>query len=116
MFTTHHIATGFAAALMLTVIGSAPATAMSSAVPIAYLEYDLTPYFNSMTGSESAFLYWRPNSGLESSYRGLFDYAPGEVARASPMIGYVPYLGYDLTRFYNLAPGCPLNNGPIPIC
>ena len=83
MFANHHIAKGFAAALMLTLIGSAPALA---AAPIEYLEYDLTPYFNSMVGPEPAFQYWRPNSGLESSYRGLFDYAPDVVVPAAPLV------------------------------
>ena len=48
MFTNHHIAKGYAAALVLTLIGSAPALAkpMSSVAPIEYLQYDLTPYFN----------------------------------------------------------------------
>jgi hypothetical protein len=80
-----------------------------------------------MMGSEPGFKYWRPNSGVESSYRGLFDYAPGAVVHASPMveavplpsIGYVPYTGYDLTPYYNLAPGCPLNrlsDDLTPIC
>jgi hypothetical protein len=107
MFTTQHIAKGFAAALMLTLIGSAPALTKpiwGDPAPIEYLQYD-----------------WRPNSALESSpYIGLFDYAPGVVVHASPMveagpvpsIGYVPYIGYDLTPYYNLAPGCPLT----PIC
>jgi hypothetical protein len=121
MFTSHHIAKGFAAALMLTLIGSAPALAKpmwSSAAPIEYLQYDLTPYFNLVIGSSPAYQYWRPNSGVESSYSGLFDYAPGAVMHASPMIeaaplssiGYVPYIGYDLTPYYNLSPGCPLSN------
>jgi hypothetical protein len=129
MFATHHIAKGFAAALMVTLIGSAGALAkpMSPPAPIEYLQYDLTPYFNSMMVSESAFQYWRPNSGVESSYSGLFDYAPGAVVHASPMVEpaplpateYVPYIGYDLTPYYNLAPGCALH-GPsdnlAPIC
>jgi hypothetical protein len=122
MFTTHHIAKRIAAALMLTLIGSATALAKpiwSDPAPIEYLQYDLTPYFNLMMGSSPAYQYWRPNSVVESSpYRGLFDYAPGVVVHASPMveaahgIGYVPYIGYDLTPYYNLAPGCPLT----PIC
>jgi len=124
MFTTQHIAKGFAAALMLTLIGSAPALTKpiwGDPAPIEYLQYDLTPYFNSMRDSSPAYQYWRPNSALESSpYIGLFDYAPGVVVHASPMveagpvpsIGYVPYIGYDLTPYYNLAPGCPLT----PIC
>jgi hypothetical protein len=130
MFTSHHIAKGFAAALMLSLIGSAPALAKptgTSAAPIDYLQYNLTPYFNLMMGSSPIYQYWRPNSGVESSYRGLFDYSPGAVVHASPMveavplpsIGYVPYIGYDLTPYYNLAPGCPLNNlsdDLTPIC
>jgi hypothetical protein len=130
MFTTHHIVKEFAAALLLTLIGSAPALAkpiQSSAAPIEYLQYDLTPYFNSMMDTSPTFQYWRPNSGIESSYRGLFDYAPGALVHASPMVEaapsphteYVPYMGYDLTPYYNLAPGCPLSkpsDDPIHIC
>lgn len=120
MFTSHHIAKGFAAGLVLTLIGTVPALSkpMSSAAPIEYLQHDLTPYFNLMMGSAPAYEYWRPNSGVESSYSGLFDYAPGAVVHASPMVEpaplpsteYVPYIGYDLTPYYNLAPGCPLSN------
>ncbi len=120
MFTTHHTAKGFAAALMVTLIGSAAALAKpmwSPPAPIEYLQYDLMPYFNSMMDSESVFQYWRPNSGVESSYRGLFDYAPDAVVHASPMVEPaplpslgVPYIGYDMTPYYNLAPGCPLSN------
>jgi len=120
MFTIHHIAKGFATALMLTLIGSAPALVKpmwSDPAPIEYLQYDLSPYFNLMIGSYPAYQYWRPSSRLESSYRGLFDYVPGAVVHASPIveavpapsIGYVPYIGYDLTRYYSLAPGCPLS-------
>ena len=111
MFAKHHIAKGFAAALMLTLIGSAPALA---AAPIEYLQYDLTPYFNSVMGS--AYQYWWPNLAVESPYSGLFDYAPDAVLQASPMVEVaplphiVPYIGYDLTPYYNLAPGCPLSN------
>src|SRR5690349_4277963 len=103
MLTNLHIAK-FPAALMLAVISSALALATpirSSAAPIEYLEYDLTPYFNSIRGSEPALEYWRPNLAVESPYSGLFDYAPGAIVHASPMVeGYVPYLGYDLTRYY----------------
>jgi hypothetical protein len=63
MLTNHHIARGCAAALMIAVIGAAPALATpmrSSAAPIEYLEYDLTPYFNSMRDSEPAFQYGGP--------------------------------------------------------
>ena len=98
MFANHHIAKGFAAALMLTLIGSSP-----------------------------AYEYWRPNLAAESSYSGLFNYAPGAVVHASAMVEaaslphteYVPYIGYDLTPFYNLAPGCPLrylSDDPTHIC
>ena len=121
MFTTHRIAKGFAAALMLIMIGSSPALAKpmgSDSAPIEYLQYDLTPYFNLMMDSPPAYQYWRPKSGVESSYHGLFDYAPGALVHVSPMagplpsIGYVPYIGYDLAPYYNLAPGCPLS----PVC
>jgi hypothetical protein len=130
MFTSHNIAKGFAEALMLTLIGSAPTLAKpmwSSAAPIEYLQYDLTPYFNLVMRSSPAYQYWRPNLAVESSYSGLFDYAPGAVVHASPMVEaaplqhteYVPYIGYDLTPYYNLAPGCLLSNrsdDPIHIC
>jgi hypothetical protein len=124
MFASHHIAKGFAAALMLIPIGSAPALAQaSSAAPIGYLQYDLTPYFDLMVRSSPTYQYWRPNSEVESIYSGLFDYAPDALVHASPLaeaaplprIG-VPYIGYDLTSYYNLAPGCPLSSGPIRIC
>jgi hypothetical protein len=50
--------------------------------------------------------------------QGPFDYAPGAAVHASPIVEaapspyteYVPYIGYDLTPYYNLAPGCPLSN------
>jgi hypothetical protein len=106
---------------MLTLIGSAPALAKpmwSSAAPIEYLQYDLTPYFNLVMDSSPAYQYWRPNSGVESSYSGLFDYAPGAVLHGLPIVegaplpytACVPYIGYHLTPYYNLAPGCPLSN------
>jgi len=121
MFADHHIAKGFAAALILTSIGSAPALAQpmwNSLAPIEYLQNDLTRYFNLVMGSSPAYQYWQPNLAVESSFRGLFDYASGAVAHASPMVEavpspyteYVPYIGYDLTPYYNLAPGCPLSN------
>jgi hypothetical protein len=129
MFTTRHIAKGLAAAFTLTVISSGLVLAkpLWSPPPVEYLEYDLTPYFNSIMASELAFQYWRPSSGVESSvYRGLFDYAPGSVVRASPMVEAapvpslgVPFIGYNMTPYYNLAPGCPLNNRSddfVPIC
>ena len=130
MFTSHHIAKGFATALMLILIGSAPALAKpmwSSAATIQNLQYDLRPFFNLMMGSTPSYQYWRPNSAAQLSYSGVFDYAPGAVVHASPMVGaaplpyttYVPYIGYDLTPYYNLAPGCPLRNpsdNPIHIC
>jgi hypothetical protein len=114
MLATHDIAKGCTAALMLALISSAPALA---AAPIEYLEYNLTPYFNLMMGSSPAYQYWRPNSGIQSPYRGLFDYAPGAIVPASPLVEPapvpsigVPYLGYDLTRYYNLAPACLLSH------
>jgi hypothetical protein len=126
MFTSHHIAKGFATALMLTLIGSTPALAkpmLSSAAPIQYLQYDLRPYFNLMMGSIPAYPYWRPNSAVQLSYSGLFDYAPGAVVHASPLVGtaplpysaYVPYIGYDLTPYYNLAPSCPMRNVSVDL-
>ena len=99
----------------------------SSAAPIEYLHYDLAPYFDLMVRSSQAYQDWQPNSGIESRvesiYSGLFDYAPDALVHASPLaeaaplprIG-VPYIGYDLTPYYNLAPGCPLSSGPIRIC
>ena len=72
MFASHHIAKGFAAALMLIPIGSAPALAQaSSAAPIEYLQYDLTPYFDLMVRSSHAYQDWQPNSGIE--FEGRID-------------------------------------------
>ena len=124
MFPSNHITKGSAAALMLTLIGSAPALAKpmwSPPAPIEYLQYDLTPYFNLVMGSSLAYQDWQPNSAVESSYRGLFDYAPDAVVHASPMVeaAPLPYIGYDLTPYYDLAPGCPLSNlsdDLTPIC
>jgi hypothetical protein len=87
MFASHHIAKGFAAALILILVGYGP---VSVAAPIEYLQYDLAPYFNLMMGSSPAYQRWRPNSGVESSYSGLFDYAPGAVVHASPMVEAAP--------------------------
>jgi hypothetical protein len=101
MFTTHQIAKGFAAALMLTLIGSAPALAKpmwSDPTPIEYLQYDLTPYFNLMMGSSPTYQYWRPKSGVESSYRGLFDYAPGALVHVSPMVEASPLPSIGMYR------------------
>src|SRR6516162_4836730 len=87
MFANHHIAKGFAAALMLTPITPALAQPMwSSAAPIEYLQYGSTPYLNLVTGSSPAYEYWRPNLAAESSYSGLFNYAPGAVVHASAMV------------------------------
>ena len=91
MFASHHIAKGFAAALMLIPIGFATALAQArSAAPIEYLQYDLTPYFDLMVHSSQAYQDWQPNSAIgsraESIYSGLFDYAPDAVLQASPMV------------------------------
>ncbi len=116
---SHHIAKGFA--LVLALVSSTPALAkliLSSVAPIEYLQFDLTPYFNLMMGSSPAYQYWRPDSAVHSLYSGLFDYAPGAMVHSSPIVAstplpytaYVPFIGYDLTPYYNLAPGCPLIN------
>jgi hypothetical protein len=115
-----------AAALMLTVVGSAPALAKpiwSSAAPIQYLQYDLTLYYNLAVGSSPTYQYWRPKPhfAVESPYSGLYDYALSVVVNAAPMVeaAPLPYIGYDLTPYYNLAPGCPLSSGsddPTHIC
>jgi hypothetical protein len=83
MFASHRIVKAFAAAVMLTPICYTSALAQpmwSSAAPIEYLQYDLTPYFNLMMDSFSGYQYWRP---VESAYTRLFDYAPGAVVHAS---------------------------------
>jgi hypothetical protein len=124
MFAGHHITKRFVAAVTLAVIGSAPALAepvWSPAAPIEYLQYDLTPYYELVMSSSPAFQYWRPNLAAESPYSGLYDYAPGAVGNASPMVEAtpLPYVGYDLTPYYNLAPGCPsstLSDDPTHIC
>lgn len=106
-----------AAALMLTVVGSVPAIAepvWSSAAPIQYLQYDLAPYYSWAAGSLPAYQYWRPKSRLavKSLYSGLYDYAQSVVVNPVPMVeaAPLPYIGYDMTPYYNLAPGCPLSS------
>ena len=45
-------------------------------------------------------------------YGGLYAYAPHAMANAAAMVvaAPIPYIGHDLTPFYNLAPGCPLGS------
>jgi hypothetical protein len=107
-----------AAASILTVLGSVPALAQlnwdSATAPIQYLQYDL-PYYKLAQGSFPKYQYSRPKPGVTlGRLGGLYDYAPHAVGKAAPMVGAWPvaYIGYDLTPYYNLAPGCPLGNPP----
>jgi hypothetical protein len=109
---------GIAAASILTVLGFAPAFAQPnwdpSTAPIQYLQYDL-PYYKLALGSFPKYQYSRPKPRVTlGRLGGLYDYAPHAVAKAAPMVGASPiaYLGYDLTPYHNLAPGCPLGNPP----
>jgi hypothetical protein len=107
-----------AATSILTVVGSAPALAQLnwdlSTAPIQYLQYDL-PYYKLALDSFPKYQYSRPKPRVTfGRLGGLYDYAPHAVANAAPMVGASPtaYVGYDLTPYYNLAPGCPLGNPP----
>ena len=76
--------------------------------PIQYLRYDL-PYYKLALKSSPAYRYSRPKHAAAGRYSGLYDFG------AAP----IPYIGYSLTPYYNLAPGCPLGNPPghtPPIC
>ena len=104
MFASLGIATGFAAASMLAVVGAAPAAAQlgwdQSMAPIEYLQYDL-PYYKSPLVPLTAYTYSRPERRLTlGRYKGLYNYAPDSVADAPPMVGAgTPFIGYDLTPF-----------------
>ena len=107
---------GIAAASILTVVASKPASAQLkwdlSTVPMQYLQYDL-PYYKLALGSFRNYQDSRPKPRLAvGRYGGLYDYAPHMIANAAAMVGAapIPYIGYDLTPYYNLVPGCPLGN------
>jgi len=114
IFASFGIAKGFASASILTVVASAPALAQAwdlSTAPVPYLQYNL-PYYKQALGSFPKDQDSRPKSRVAvGRYEGLYDYA---VANAAPMVraAPIPYIGYDLTPYYNLAPGCPLGNPP----
>jgi hypothetical protein len=99
-------------------VDSAPAFAQLKwdlpAAPIRYLQYDL-PHYKLALGSFPAYQYSRSKPSVAvGRYGGLYDYAPRAVANAAPIVGAapIPYIGYDLTPYYNLAPGCPLGGNP----
>ena len=104
MFRGLGIATGFAAASILAVVGSAPAAAQlgwdQSTAPVKYLEYDL-PYYKLPLISLTAYTYSRPEHRLAfGRYKGLYNYAPHSAADSPPMSGAgTPFIGYDLTPF-----------------
>jgi hypothetical protein len=108
-----------AAASILTLVGSAPALDLSTA-PVQYLQYDL-PYYKLALGFSAKYHYSRLKPRVTAGrLGGLYDYAPA-VANTASMVGGSPiaYIGYDLTPYYNLAPGCPMRNPPghaTPIC
>ena len=101
---TFGIATGFAAASMVAVVGSAPAAAQlgwdQSTAPIKYLQYDL-PYSKSPLVPIAAYAYSRPEHRLAlGRYKGLYNYAPQSVADPPAMGGTgTPFISYDLTPF-----------------
>jgi hypothetical protein len=85
-----------------------------STAPMQYLQYDL-PYYKLALGSFPNYQDSRPKPRLAvGRYGGLYDYAPHAIANAVAMVGAapIPYMGYDVTPYYNLAPGCPLGNTP----
>lgn len=99
------IAKGFAAASILTLVGSVPAVAQLgwdlSTSPIKYLEYDL-PYNKWPLVSFTTQKYSRPEHRLAfGRYKGLYNYAPPSVAGVPPMAGAAatPFIAYDLTPY-----------------
>jgi hypothetical protein len=104
VFTSFGIATGFAAASILAVVGSAPAAAQlgwdQSTAPVKYLEYDL-PYYKVPLVPLSTYTDSRPEHRLAvGRYKGLYNYAPHSVADPPAMGGTgTPFIGYDLTPF-----------------
>ena len=116
IFASFGIAKGFAAASILTVVASAPASAQLkwdlSTAPMQYLQYDL-PYYKLALGSFPNYQDLRLKPHLVvGRYGGLYAYAPHAIANAAAMVvaAPIPYIGHDLTPFYNLAPGCPLGS------
>jgi hypothetical protein len=114
IFASFGIAKGFTAVSILTVV-SAPALAQLrwdlSTAPVQYLQYDL-PYYKLALGSFPKDQDSRPKPRVAvGRYGGLYNYA---VPNAAPMFGAapIPYIGYDLAPYYNLAPGCPVGNPP----
>ena len=104
VFASFGIATGFAAASILTVVGSSPSAAQvnweMSTAPIKYLQYDL-PYYKLPLVPLTAYTYSRPEHRLAfGRYKDLYNYAPHSVADAPPMVGTgTPFIGYDLPPF-----------------
>jgi hypothetical protein len=102
MFANLSIAKGFAAASILAVVGSAPATAQPSwdpsTAPIKYLQYDL-PYYKLPLVPFTKYMYSRPGLAV-GRYEGLYNYAPNSVGNA-PMVGtaFIPLIEYDLTPY-----------------
>lgn len=105
VFASFGIATGFAAASILAVVGSAPAAAQlgwdQSTAPIKYLQYDL-PYYKVPVVSFTNYKYSRPEHRLAfRRYEGLYNYLPYGVADAPSMVGTatIPFISYDLTPY-----------------
>ena len=101
MFTGFGIATGFAAASIVAVVGSPSAAQVNwdvSTASIKYLQYDL-PYYKLPVVS---FTNSRPQHRLAlRRYEGLYNYVPHSVADAPSMVGTaaIPFLGYGLTPY-----------------
>ena len=84
IFASFGIAKGFAAASILTVVASAPASAQLkwdvSTVPMHYLQYDL-PDYKLALGSFPNYQDSRPKPRLAvGRYGGLYDDAPHAIA------------------------------------
>jgi len=99
------IAKGFAAASIIALVGSVPATAEPgwdlSTSPIKYLEYNL-PYSKLPLVSFTRYKYSLPEHRLAfGRYKGLYNYAPSSVAEAPPWVGAAatPFIAYDLTPY-----------------
>jgi hypothetical protein len=105
MLARFGIAQGLATALIVALVGPAPAAAAQpgwkSTAPVEYLEYDL-PYSKLPLVSFTAYKYSQPEHRLAfGRYKGLYNYAPSSVAGAPPMVGAAatPFIAYDLTPY-----------------
>ena len=80
-----------------------------STVPMQYSS-ERSPYYKLALGSFPNYQKSRPKPRLAvGRYGGLYDYAPHAITNAAAMVGAapIPYIGYDLTPYYNLDRASP---------